>query len=586
MPKPGIEKEEVKKDVIIPIPPEVEKDLNQEKKQGLNEFSKTLTDLYGQTKIDDLLDQGWILDSKGNAFKKEDDPWKRIEKVYDALNKEEGVQLQHVSKDGVSEQSLKLSKQDAVIKRTPAEQVFIDPKVKEAAIRELKEVHDMIYKMKIKNPQFKNLRDKCAETWYKLTETNNKEECQKIIDDYAEDASQYYQKHAPASLNKKEVGRTSIAYKICGIRDAVAKNQEAESNFDRLKEMQTRIAAKYVAASSAAIIKKYEKTKDDKEREALEDAYKKAQGIQSDSRKFEAAVQHRMADPVFQYCYGPREFESDKEMFKRLEDGIGTRASKVMKKVEKERKNPTKERLAAKAFMKQKSPLRSSAIKGYSNMSPEAQAPIADVVASVKSSLSKIRAGVGNSDKFKAFSDNLDIANIRLQNQNGFMDVRAQIAKLGDAADAYYEKSVDSTHYNLGNTRLIAAARIKDLADQVAAGKEIVPKSDEEIKKSIIADRAVRHAAKSMMDSKDPKLQVAGKKILLNKELFQQQKEKVLASERFQKLTQSPEKIEKAFDKAADKIFKSIGDSTAKSLKEIEPKKGGPDPKKEQQMVV
>ena len=89
-----------------------------------------------------------------------------------------------------------------------------------------------------------------------------------------------------------------------------------------------------------------------------------------------------------------------------------------------------------------------------------------------------------------------------------------------------------------------------------------------------------------MMNSKDPKLQVAGKKILLNKDLFQQQKEKVLASEQFQKLTQSPEKIEKAFDKSAEKIYKSVGDSTARSLMEASSKKNGPEPNKEQQKLM
>ena len=534
----------------------------------LDKLGSYVKELYGKSEdLAYLIQLGWIV-FRGREY--------NVEKgmqpldVINALQSGKDVYFQHVpDKASNGEKSYSVSFKDDELKTIPCTKDLIDGKVREAALKELDAAGEMMWRLDSKNKNFLALRDKCADVHKKLSETVDKSEFMDILNEYVKDAEQYYMKHAPANLNKGQLAKTSIAYKLLGIRNAVANGVEAESPVDKIKEAQTRIAAKFVAARAAIALKS-----DDLE------VQQAAKQLQEDPVSFQYAVEKTMEDESFQYLYGKRELEKESEMLARLKDAAGTKASKIVKQVAKERKNPTPDRLQAEAIMKERKPKRTNPHKMYSSMSLQQQAPIADVVSNVRRAVEQAGGSMTSSPEFIEFRRALSVSDMRLRSGNEYMDVQAQLQQLGDAADEYYEAKIDKKPDSRGNERLLAAKRIRDLCDQVAQGKVPQPKTDEQLKKEIIAERAVRHAANYMMESPDPKVRIAGKKILLNKALLEKQMDNVMKSDIFQKLTGSAKALEKTFNTKTADIMMAVG--TIKPKDVVTPQKKILEPEEKQ----
>jgi len=496
--------------------------------QGLNQMVKTVTDMYGGNQtFDDLVDGEWILDNYGMPIERSKNPWDHYEKVFNSLNLEEGVYLQNVpSKEGPEENTYKLAKEQNQFKSKKQNEVMIKPAVKASTLFELDKVAGALNEIKTKNPLLGKLQKECSKTMEDLSKTTDMKEFKKKVGEFSKSADEYFAQMGGANLSKGKAVKLGIVNKVRKIRDAVEQNKEFEIKEDKIAEMQERIAAKFVSAYTNNALKRGTPAEQQEAREIL-----------ADSRLFADKVNKTMGTAAFQYLYGLRPGNKPIELTERLMASMNAKPSSILSSMGKEIKNPSPARLQHQAFMKEKAPLRYNPNKKHETMSLQEQAVVLDKVSKMNELLKEL--GPRNSSpEYAAVMHDLSVTELRLKNKNTYMDVKAQMAQLGDSIDAYLSKKMKETSLNKKEIKKVSAlTELQNTCDAVAANKTVAPpKSQDEHAKDILSTRLATNVVQGMLNSKDPKIQRMGKKLELDKTAFANEKAKIKNSAAFKQL--------------------------------------------------
>ena len=533
------------------MPGKVEK-----KPVDLSTFAQTISDMYSGAKIEDILDAGWIVDSKGYPVANTGNTEKNIQKIYDLVDKQKEnskIYFQGIQNKwkGMSDDTVTLEyNKDGNLEPKVSDKHIININVKSATLLELANVNEGLQKYKGKNPDIVELRNNCEKLITDLTMTSDQKDFNQKLNTFASAAERYYASHAPASLNKTQAKNANLAYDILKIRNDAKDNKEPKKT-DKIEEMQARIAAKYVSAYCLHTIDK----------SPLEKSVKQAQEILSNAKLFNEKVEKTLKDPSFLFMYGSRKEGDEKDLLSRLNEGLSSKAAKVFNNVEKERRFPSQERLEINAILKESQPKRYNPKKQYESMSLQDQKPITETVKSLREELDAIGGSGTSSPEFEKLKHELLVADIRLQRQSPFMDVKAEMAQLGDAVDEYVNKKMQEGKINSrGLKRLNVAMRLKNLCDGVEKNKkpDEVLKSREETSKEILAQRLSMHLAKEMTKTDDPMIAKEGATILRNKKAMAEAQKQMLNSQTFKEMFNNPSKLQDALESKPGDIYKDI----------------------------
>lgn len=528
---------------------------NEKQKKEMDMLSKAITDMYSGAKIEDILEAGWIVDSRGYPVKNEQNDEKNLQKIYDlvsAQGSDKKVYFQNVpSKENPAQEdtiTFKLA-DDAYQPEVSAKSVT-NVNVKTQALVNLSNVNEELKKYKGKNSDIKELKDNCEKLIVDLAEISDKEDFGRKLNEFSQSAERFYTSHAPASLNKSDAKNANLAYNIIKTKNDVLANK-VPSLPDKIEEVQARIAAKYVSAYCMHTINKSTDGK------AIEDA----KDVLSKPSLFAGRVETTLKDPAFLYMYGSRKEGDEKDLLARLGDGLTSKVAKVFNKVEKERVSPSKERLEIEGIIKEAPPKRINARKQYESMSLQDQKPISVMVKSLREELDAIGGNNTSSPEFEKLRHELLVADIRLQRENSFMDVKKEMAELGDAVDEYVTKKMQEGKLNSrGLRRLNVAMRLRNLCDGVEKDKkpEDAVKSADETSKEILAERITKHLAKEMVKSDDSMIAKEGATINRNKAALAKASSQILNSDTFKEMFNDSSKLQNALEKNPVDVYNQI----------------------------
>lgn len=521
----------------------------------LSTFGQTISDMYSGAKIEDILEAGWIIDSKGFPVANIGNTEKNLQKIYDMVSKQQEnskVYFKGIENKwkGMSDDTVTLEYNDGKYEPKVSDKNIININVKSATLLELANVNEGLQQYKGKNPDILSLKNGCENLIKDLTKTLDQKEFNQKLNTFASAAERYYASHAPASLNKTKAKNANLAYDILKIRNDAADNKEPNRT-DKIEEMQARIATKYVSAYCIHTIDK----------SPSEKSVKEAEEILTNAKLFNEKVEKTLKDPSFLYMYGSRKEGDQKDVLARLNEGLSTKAAKVFKNVEHERMFPSQQRLEIDALLKEASPKRYNPKKQYESMSLQDQKPITDMVKSLREELDAIGGSGTSSPEFEKLKHELLVADIRLQRQSSFMDVKAEMAQLGDAVDEYVNKKMQEGKINSrGLKRLNVATRLQTLCNEVAKNKkpEEALKSKEEFSKEILAERLSVHLAKVMLKTDDPMVAKEGATILRNQKAMDQAKKQMLNSETFKEMFKDPSRLQSALASKPADVYKEI----------------------------
>ena len=555
---------QVQQDVVQPQ--EQPKEVQKQQAPSLDSFSKAVTDMYQGSNISDIFEAGWILDGKGKPIKS-DNPAENMQTLYELFkNKKDDEELYFTNvpkagKDGADgTETLSFDKDKGQYEAKPYPINVINSDLKDATIERLMGFREGIMKYNGGNENLKSLRDNCNDIIDELEGTVDKGEFDKRLNDFTKDAKEYYQKHAPISLNKKQEKNTSLCYDLLKLDDDVSAGH-MPSTPDKVEEIQSRIAAKYVGAYCMHVVKG----------EGDPRAIQEAQETLDDPERFADKVNKTLKDPAFLYLYGSRKEGDEKDMLSRLSEGLSSKAAKVFKNVEAEQRYPSETRLQIQAAEKAPPKKRIEEHKKYESMSLQDQKPVAEMVKTLKEELEAIGGNNNSSPEFEKLRKELLIADIRLQRGNSYMDVKGQMAELGDAVDEYLSKKTqESSLGGKGLKRASVAMRIRDLCDGVAQNKKPAEavKSPSEAQKELLAERLTSHISNVMLKTDDPLIAKEGLAMKTNKEAIKKAKQQLLNSDSFKELFNTPDKITAALNQKPANVYDKICKHEAKTAPE------------------
>lgn len=555
--------------------------VSEEKMKDYSVIAQTMTELYGSPDVEKILDAEWVLDVNGNPLKKGKDVWDSYEIINNVLKGESEVYFQGIyNKETGKEESYKLHKNPETdhINKALQEVPMINGAVKHDAIKALEPIAKALTLHKTKNPFLSNIKSNINKTIEDLNTITGKEEFNKKLEELAHDADLYFMVKSGTKLSKTGADKLEMASRIREIRDAANKGKlPSQTPLDRVKFMQTQLAAKFVKGYAVSM-------RDYSKDPVLAD---KARAMLSDHKAFEKGVNEIMANPAFQYLYGSREEGDGLDVINRINQGLDLKASQLVKNVKQEAELPSKDRPAFESYMRQQAPRRIDAVRGINGrLALNRHAEILDALEDMRKQLTAVGRSGAASAELQNLEKELAISTIRLQNGNNFMNVKAQLAQLGDAADAYMNKVMNSKMNGRRFQRFNIANQIRQVSDAVAEDKPIAEnvKHDDELIKDSLATRLAHQVAKELLKSDSPAAQKRAKRMLLEPKIFEAEKQKLIDSEAFQNLYKTSGAIGKAIESKPESIYKDFLAEKKKTEPEIE--KNGPDRKKHEDKAI
>ena len=547
----------------------------------LSQVSKTITDMYSGAAVEEILDAECVLDGNGYPIKKEDSPWKTYEKIKDILDNgtEDGVYFQGIyDKETGWEKCLSYKQENKQLVKEYREPV-IRGDLKKDIIDELEPISKALAIQKTKNPYLKKIQNNINDLITDFENENDRDALMEKLNDFAHDADQYYMKKSGTKLSKTGADKLEMVNRIREIRDAVNQGKlPSETPLDRVKFMQTQLAAKFVKGYAVSM-------RDYSKDPVLAD---KARAMLTDPKAFEKGVNEIMANPAFQYLYGSRKEGDGLDVINRINQGLDLKASQLVKNVKQEAELPSKDRPAFESYMKQQAPRRIDAVRGINGrLALSRHAEILDALEDMRKQLTAVGRSGAASAELQNLEKELAISTIRLQNGNSFMNVKAQLAQLGDAADAYMNKVMNSKMNSRRFQRFNIANQIRQVSDAVAEDKPIANsiKHGDELKRDSLAARLANQVAKELLKSDSPAAQKRGKRMLLEPKIFEAEKQKIRNSTAFTNLYVFNEgALEDAITSKPESIYKDF--LAEKKRNEPELQKNGPDRKRLEEKAI
>jgi len=154
---------------------------------------------------------------------------------------------------------------------------------------------------------------------------------------------------------------------------------------------------------------------------------------------------------------------------------------------------------------------------------------------------------------------------------------------LSNAAKDYYNVKLNDSGQKNRNERVDCAAQIIDLNKDVQNGINPATNSSQKTeldrKKEILARKIINESSKNFLKSKDPKDKNMGMKLKNDPKEIQKMTDAILNSDSFKEAFDSPEAIEKAFNKSPSKLLDMVTSRALEHQKEKDPnfKKKGKD---------
>lgn len=549
---------------------------------------KTIAEMYkgpdgGQgPDLDAILASENIVNKEGIPLKREENPWHNYTKIYNTINADgeiyfQGILDRNTNKE-VAYKIVKNSEGNLIPERQ--QDAIIRKDIKDDAIGLLESLQENILNTKTKNPRFKEIQDGIKKTIDELKETNGKEAFINKMNEIVKPAEDYYLQKAGVKMRAVNRKKVDYAEQLKNIRDAVA-NDYAPSDvqIDPFESKQKQIAARYIRAYCTATMK----YSTDPEQ------IRKAQTYLSDPKAFDDRIKETLKkDQAFLYLYGSRQPGDEKDTLKRIEDGLSTRHSKLLKKIENERKHPTPERLEAKAFLQKQAVTRVEKLGDQNGRLPLTRhAEIRKALEQIRKDMNSIGGANMASAEFQELEKELAITTMRLANGNSSMDVKLQMAKLGDAADKYLSHANASIYRRRRFNRMELAHQIREVCGAVEEDKPVAPevKHGNELKRETVASKMTQRMAQKLIDSGDPAAMKRGKNMMLEPKIFEAEKKTLMRSEGFKKKYGGEAVInEKELEKEPDEALKEV----LQIEKEKNPvlKKGGPVSEKQKDEIV
>ena len=524
---PEVKKEEVKKEAAPQKAP-----------TDLDVIQKTMTDLYPGADMDQLLDYGIIVNSKGEPFVMKGTKDQRYADLVNAMKSPEGVYAQNLIQDEKSQKvsyNLKLNNNE--IKRTEVDSLIVDSDIKQEVLENLEIINKELSEYKTKNPNLKALQENCGDLLEDLKGTVKEKDFNRKVKDFARDADHYYMNIAAGKLNKDHSTKLATVSKIRNMRDAVEKKMRPSDNqIDATKALQDRIAAKYIKAYCTIM-------KDEPLTEQNAKAKDVAKEIEENPARYQAYMNQIKNDPAFQYLYGGDSPES----LRRIRDAATGKAASVFKAVQKEIADPTPERERHEAFMKQKEQGKNRDTS-FVRFSDDELSVVSQEVNKMNSVLAGMKGTRGYKDPaFKQLRHDVLVAQIRLARGNKYTNVRAMMAKIGESADKVSMRLANTTGVSSKMMRVMATAeRGRAISDKVCSGKNITPISDLDAMKRTLAGRLAGVMAGNMTTSPDRRIQEQGHLMQINPDKFDKAASEIANSQAFQELYYDEKSIKAA----------------------------------------
>lgn len=534
---------------------------------------------YDGPDVEAVLDAECVLDGKGDPIRKEDSQWKTYDKVADILNEgtEDGVYFQGIyDKETGQEKCLSYKKEGNEIKMEYCPPVL---KGKSDILKELEPIATAMAIQKTKNPYLKKIQNNIKDLAADFEKENGRDALTEKLNDLAHDADMYFMIKSGTKLSKTGADKLEMVNRIREIRDAVNQGKlPSETPLDRVKFMQTQLAAKFVKGYAVSM-------RDYSKDPVIAD---KARAMLTDPKSFEKGVNEIMANPAFQYLYGSRKEGDGLDVINRINQGLDLKASQLVKNVKQEAELPSKDRPAFESYMKQQAPRRIDAVRGINGrLALSRHAEILDALEDMRKQLTAVGRSGAASAELQNLEKELAISTIRLQNGNNFMNVKAQLAQLGDAADTYMNKVMNSKMNGRRFQRFNIANQIRQVSDAVAEDKPIANsiKHGDELKRDSLAARLANQVAKELLKSDSPAAQKRGKRMLLEPKIFEAEKQKIRNSTAFTNLYVFNEgALEDAITSKPESIYKDF--LAEKKRTEPELQKNGPDRKKLEEKAI
>ena len=533
-----------------------------DKNPGLQDCLKTITDVYKDAKIEELAATG-LIQGRNNepiSIGRGKRPFEKYTVLLDNFNSQQGVYLQNLDK----KETVQIKRTvDGRIQKTPRESLLVNKKVKDDAIKQFIALSTQIKNVKSENAQFKKLANDAATIAEELKRTVHRDDFIKKIEEFAENADKYYMGKVGAKMNKKGMEALDITSKIRGIRDAVKEDivpsEDVKGEYLSLKEV---LAGKYVRTYAATVAKHAKSPA----------MLKTAEFLKNDPKVFNRAVKDVMNSKTFLNMYGGVE---DPESIKRMKDALNLKPSDLFKSVQKEIAHPKAERDAdaleyQKAMQTTKRPSVTTNMQ-HGPVSPELKDDLAHLVTDMKSELMRSRGYGTRSKEYEHLMEELTIAEIRFSRGNNFMDVRAQMAEIAKAAEAFQNKELGRDFWNNSRQKNFAAEKLlqgfKAMDRNELPSKTIA--SDLEVKKTLLAKNIVEASAVNMMNTDILKLKTQGHRIKTDPQYRDQQVKKLMESDAFKILYgDDAAAVDKALKRAPEEVLNKI----VKEQKELIPK--------------
>lgn len=542
-----------------PVKEEVKKEAAPQKAPtDLDVIQKTMTDLYPGADMDQLLDYGIIVNSKGEPFVMKGTKDQRYADLVNAMKSPEGVYAQNLVEEGKTEKtSFNLTLNNNKITQTPIDSLIVDSAIKNEVLENLEIINNELSEYKTKNPNLKALQENCEDLLEDLKDTVKEKDFNRKVKDFAKDADHYYMNIAAGKLNKDHSQKLATVSKIRNMRDAVEKKMRPSDNqIDATKALQDRIAAKYIKAyctimNDAPLTEENAKAKD------------VAKKIEENPARYQDYMNQIKADPAFQYLYGGDSPES----LRRIRDAATGKAASVFKAVQKEIVDPTPERERHTAFMKQKEQGRNRDTS-FVRLSEDELNIATQEVNKLNSVLADMKGTRGLSDpSFKQLRHDVLVAQIRLSRGSRYTNVRAMMAKIGESADKLSLKLANVSGVSRKDTTIMATAeRARFLSDRVCSGRKITPLSDLDAMKRALAGRMVGAIADNMIKSPDQNIQEKGRLLQVNPDKFDKAASNISSSQAFQELFYDEKSVREALREiGTHDIFTEYGKLLAKN---------------------
>lgn len=526
----ALKQEEVKKEAPKRYSPT---DL-QEKE--LDAILPTLTSKYPGASLDELMDSGIIVDKDGKPFPKEENPYDRYSKVFDAMTKEEGVYIQDNLSRKKDQQAYKCTipkeslnavlegKAEPKIERLPEN--VIRPGEKAKIVEALSGVNETLKNTYSSNAQFNNIKKQCNASLEKIKKLTTTKDIQEELTKLSDLAGGYTARNAcKDGMTDSRLKRVELCNKIYDIKKAVDRGQDPAVKQDGTDVALRSVAMRYARAQCVANMKN--------------DKYKnRAKEILTKPGEFNKYVDAVMQNKTFKDLYG----QDNEASNIRLIDAIGKSDLDLLKEVDSKRielkRTARLEREAAnKAAGKRKAEAeaakRKAALerekkiaskraqleklqKKYRPLDYEERETVADKISNLHRQMNTADKRTWfSSSEFDEFNRMMVTTDAKLQ--NGDPVDAYDMQRLAEAADGYLIKKMDEKIDSKSAAKIEVVKETWKTAESARLQK---PMTDEDFDRHLVELKVGKAYAQGLANSKDAGSKEYGKELLSDPSAF------------------------------------------------------------------